>query len=720
LCLAQKDSIDQVYTLEDVVKIVFRDEATVKTISQQVKSLSARQIANLQSQNTADILMNGGGIFVQKSQQGGGSPILRGFEANKIQLVIDGVKLNNAIYRGGHLQSVITLDNKVVDRIEVLYGPSSTIYGSDALGGVIHISTISPNFSEDPAKDVKSGAFSTQYSTVNNGATVHGKFGYGKNKWATLSAFTASMFGDIRMGENTNPSLGEPFGLRKNYIKTNLDSGRDSLIINEDPYLQIGSKYSQIDLLHKSEHIINEEWLHGINIQYSTSSNIPRYDRLTDPSSSTGLEYADWYYGPQKRFLATYHIDKKIKGGNLWKSQIYYQKIEESRHTRKYNDKLLTSRIEDLSIIGFTSDKSSLKGKHHFRYGMDGQFNSLNSIAFRSHIVDGQKSPADTRYPDGDNFMFQIGTYLSHSWYISDKFTINDGIRIGYGSLKSTFINKDFFPFPFNTASQSTPLYSGSVGLSYLLAKRSKVYGQVSSGFRMPNIDDMSKVFDSNNSTLIVPNPELGAEKTYNIEIGAIVTPVKGLQVQTVIYQTTLFDAILVDNFLLDGQSMVRYNGNIVRIVANQNKGKARVLGLFTEVNYRFKDHWYLGAYYNLTQGRSISDNSGKPLDHIPPAYGRVFCSYVEQKWGIEIYSIFNGWKRLEDYSDSGEDNLQYATSKGMPSWYTLNVKANYKVSSKLHIYGSIENLLDLQYRYFASGINAGGRNLSFTLRWNW
>ena len=92
-------------------------------------------------ESSADMLQNTGNVLVQKSQGGGGSPMIRGFEANKLLLVIDGVRMNNAIYRSGHLQNAITVDNSVLDHTEIIFGPSSSLYGSDALGGVIHFHT---------------------------------------------------------------------------------------------------------------------------------------------------------------------------------------------------------------------------------------------------------------------------------------------------------------------------------------------------------------------------------------------------------------------------------------------------------------------------------------------------------------------------------------------------------------------------------------------------
>src|SRR5687767_10901800 len=118
-----------------------------KNVVQKIDVVTSQRIAQLNSQNSGDLLMNTGNVFVQKSQQGGSSPVIRGFEASRVLLVIDGIRMNNAIYRAGHLQNAITVDQNMLERVEILYGPGSTLYGSDALGGIVHFRTKAPKLS---------------------------------------------------------------------------------------------------------------------------------------------------------------------------------------------------------------------------------------------------------------------------------------------------------------------------------------------------------------------------------------------------------------------------------------------------------------------------------------------------------------------------------------------------------------------------------------------
>jgi len=120
------------------VEVVGRRDDRIEELPYQIERIVSKEIAFTNAQTSADVLEKNGGLFVQKSQLGGGSPIIRGFEANRVLLVVDGVKLNNAIYRNGHLQNAITIDPAALEQAEVIYGPGSLTYGSDALGGVVH------------------------------------------------------------------------------------------------------------------------------------------------------------------------------------------------------------------------------------------------------------------------------------------------------------------------------------------------------------------------------------------------------------------------------------------------------------------------------------------------------------------------------------------------------------------------------------------------------
>jgi hemoglobin/transferrin/lactoferrin receptor protein len=713
---AQLDSTKNTVNLDEVVFSANKIKENTKTISQQIKIIGRTEIQTINATTTGDLLANIGSVAFQKSQQGGGSPVIRGFEASRVVLMIDGVRMNNLIYRAGHLQNIVTIDQSILERAEVLFGPASTVYGSDALGGVIHF------YTKDPKLNSASADGYIRIRMPNQEKTLNGILNIGGKKWASLSSFTASSFNNLKMGAKTNPSFGEQFGLRNHYVYVNNTSGYkpDELANNLNPLIQLHSGYEQLDLLQKILFKPNETDNHILNIQYSTSSDVPRYDRLTDPlnKDGSGLKSAEWYYGPQKRFMTAYNF-RKTEATKGYRIGANYQTIEESRHDRPFNGQYLRNRIENVDVFGFGADYYKNNTKYEVRYGIDVQYNTLKSTADQTSISGLQNKRLNTRYPDGKNSLLNMAIYTTESWIINEKIRINDGIRIGFNNLKSEFIDKTFYPFPFNTSIQKNLVYSGNIGVIYTPNISWKIYGLLSSGFRAPNVDDLSKVFESSKGTLIVPNPDLKPEKTINWELGITKTILQKVNWENVIYTTLFKDAIVTDASTLNGQSTVIYDGVISKVLANQNKRKADIWGFSSTLNGEVTKYLTASFSYNYTKGR-IDNGAGvtkSPLDHIPPSFGRFGLKYYKSKVAIETFVLWNGWKNIKDYLLNGEDNEQYATPKGMPSWKTLNVRASFNFTKIWAIQAGVDNLFDLQYRTFSSGINAPGRNLFLTLR---
>ena len=125
--------------------------------------------------------------------------MIRGFATNRLLLSVDGVRMNNAIFRGGNIQNVISIDPFTIKSTEVIFGPGSVIYGSDAIGGVMNFYTNNPQFSKTDSLEVF-GKSNYRYSSANNENTVHVDFNLGKREWAFLSSLTYNNFGDLKMG----------------------------------------------------------------------------------------------------------------------------------------------------------------------------------------------------------------------------------------------------------------------------------------------------------------------------------------------------------------------------------------------------------------------------------------------------------------------------------------------------------------------------------------
>ena len=705
----EKDTI-KINQLEEVIVVSNKVPRSKELIPIQIESVSQREIEFQNYQNTADLLANSGNLHVQKSQQGGGSPTIRGFEASRVLLIVDGVRMNNLIFRSGHLQNAITVDENLLENVDVFYGPTSTLFGSDALGGTVSMNTKKARFLNNDTKFI-SGNVSTRYGSVNEEKSTYFDLNFAGENWASLTSFSYNDFGDLKMGKRRNKNNAY-FGEREFYVET--INGTDVLVANSDKYIQKNTAYKQFNLMQKIAYKTTIGYNHGLNFQYSTSSDIPRYDRLTDVSSSTGLRNAEWYYGPQKRLLAIYSLSKeKLILNSDFKLDFAYQNVEESRHNRRFGNYNLQNRIEKINMFSISLDLHKKFKKGELFYGLESYYETLNSEAYSNNINTGLVSTIDTRYPNGKNYMMRNDFYISYNEKASQKTAWNLGARAGYTLLHSSIDDDTFFPLPFNSINQQNFTYSATVGLIHQPSKNVDLKTNISSGFRVPNIDDLAKVFESGGGYVIVPNADLNPEKTITTDLGFVIkSNNKRFQIENTYFFTRFFDAIVTDNFTYEGQSTISYNGVNSQVLANQNKGKAFVTGFSTNLKtYLFKNLQFNGTF-NYTLGRITEDSGRSPLDHIPPFYGKMGLNFAK-KWGtLEAYILYNGKKPIKDYYLNGEDNEQYAPDGGMPAWETYNFKTAFNVLKGATLFIGVENILDTQYRVFASGINAPGRNI--------
>jgi hemoglobin/transferrin/lactoferrin receptor protein len=715
----------------EVVVSASKFEEKAEDVAQQIAVIDRKKMQFQSSSTTADVLQQSGMVHVQKSQQGGGSPVIRGFEANKVMIVVDGVRMNNAIYRGGHLQDVITIDNNMLEKVEVSFGPGSVIYGSDALGGVMHFYTRTPKFSTTD-KSLFEGGVMARYGSVNNEITTNLHFNIGGKKWFYMYNGTYSKFGDLRQGKK--PMWGDTLyeaWQRNEYVER--INGIDSILKNNDPSIQIGSGYRQFDMFHKIAYKQSDKVLHTLSVQMSTSSDLPRYDRLTQYRSGA-LRFAEWYYGPQKRKQITYSLQLSAPTQMYDESRITlaYQAIEQSRVNRTRGKNALTSQIEKVTVLSVNADFSKvIKGGSEIRYGLEGYTNAIQSKAFTRDIVTGDQTNAATRYADGGSSFTGLAAYVTHSWEITDKLVFTDGIRFNHVRLQANFNDTTFFPFPFRTVDQDNIATTGSIGLVARPNETWKLSLLGSTGFRAPNVDDLSKVFDSTTATrdengnlselgtLIIPNPNLKPEFTYNIDGGLSKTFLKKATLSLNGFYTIYRDALTTEFSTLNGNSIALFNGDSAQVVTLVNKTNAYLFGASTQFIYQINKHFEFNTTASYTVGQVKEDTEIANLDHIPPLFGKTSLSYQSRQWRCELWSQYNTKKPLKDYRLGAEDNESNATPDGMPSWITLNIRGSFQMNNHIRIQLAVENIMDSNYRQFASNISAPGRNIVLTLRGN-
>ncbi|CAM1341777.1 TonB-dependent receptor [Tenacibaculum amylolyticum] len=727
--------------LDEVVVSVFKSNAKTNRIAEEIEVINAKEIQQLSPQTSADALAIIPGIKIQKSQFGGGSPILRGMESNRVLLVVDGVRMNNAIYRKGHLQNSITVAPSMLDRVEVVFGPSSVTYGSDALGGVIHYYTKTPKLSDK--KKIKTSFFS-RYSTVNNETTNQGSIELQFPKWASFTSVSHSNFGDLRMG--TNRSHGFNDWGKVFYYSDNLNGNYSALPTqNPDPNVQRNTGYNQTDILQKFYMPLSKNTDLKLNIQYSTSSDVPRFDRLTelgDVSDPSTLKFAEWYYGPQNRLLISPQL--KINPKKKWLNEgvltFAYQNIKESRIQRKFGSINRTYRDEVVDVFSLNGDFTvPIAENRNLGYGFEVAYNDVSSTPYGRELVIaneeitgfGNSFPVQSRYPDGGSSYLSSALYTNYRQDVSRKSTLNFGGRLTNTQLRAKWVDHTFITLPDSDISLNNTALTLTVGYVYKPVKSWQFNAVLSSGFRSPNIDDVGKIREKG-GRLTIPNVDLKPEHAYNAEIGIEkYFNNRKFRVGANVYYMLLNNYIYRVAPDTPGFSL-NYDGEIFdtasqTILTNVNRGTAYVTGYTVSYQGKLHKNWTTSGSITYTKGRTY--DTDEPMSSIPPLFGNFDINYVHNRLEAGVNFRFNAKKDITDFNlDEGIDNHDLtpvvdpnATEDvdkyfGSPSWATVGVFGSYKFNNHITFQSRLSNIFDKHYREFASGVSAPGRNLSFSL----
>ena len=718
--------------LDEVILSVARSASSVNQIAEKVSVIKSEDLFISSPNSGAEMLELSPGVRIQKSQGGGGSPIIRGFEANRVLIVVDGVRMNNAIYRSGHLQNSITIDPSNIERAEVIFGSSSVGYGSDAMGGVIHYYTKNPILKN--SKKISS-SFTSNFNSANNGVTNNFNTNYSSDNWGSITSISISKYGDIKMGKKRNHGYSN-WGFTPIFSENSRYKFYAEPSINSDKNIQKNTGYSQVDLFQKFLFRIGDNNLLNLNIQFSESSDIDRFDQLSIPKDDS-LKFSEWYYGPQKRLLISpsLRIFPKKKFMDKGVITFGFQKINESRIKRKFYSLNRSHQIEDLTVLSLNGDfDTSFNNGHTLSYGIETTYNHNYSKAYdRTLSVDGnnviglgEKTAIPTRYPSDGSSYASFASYVNWSWNMSEFFTFNVGTRLTFTKLKASWndiisVNPQLSKVNLNSEALTT-----TVSMKLRPSNKIQINTVLSSGFRNPNIDDIGKIRE-NNGLLVVPNTFLKPEYAYNLDLGVDYRSLDNKSYFSIRGFSTIIsrhigraEYIVYSDITTPDISTIIYNNEEVTTIANKNLGNRFIHGFsidgFNNLSRSLKIN------YSLTYTKGDNNESYGPLPSISPLFGSISLDYINNDLTIRAVYKFSDSKDPSEYSVGGEDGLDetpYIIGQdglknflGTPNWSDFSIFASKKISSNSTLRLGITNIFDIHYRTFASGISAPGRSL--------
>ena len=705
--------------LDQIVISASKFEQNKADIPQKIISLNSENIQFINPQTSADLLENMGQVYVQKSQLGGGSPMIRGFSTNRLLITVDGVRMNNAIFRGGNLHNVISIDPLSIQRTEVILGSGSVIYGSDAIGGVMSFHTQTAQLSYTDSLQVKSNTV-VRYATASNEKTGHFDINLGYKKWAFLTNASYTHFGDLIMG-----SHGPDDYLRPEFVITT--NNEDIIIQNSNPKEQRFTGYKQINLMQKVHFEPSKRFVFDLGLHYTATSDIPRYDRLIRYNGQN-LKSAEWYYGPQQWFMANVQATKKSKLSSVYdeaKITLAYQNFQESRADRNFQSNIRNKRDEALDAYSFNMDfEKALSSKTGFFYGVEYIYNKVMSHGAEENIETNIVTPTISRYPNGADWQ-SAAIYSSIKYKPNSQFVFQSGLRFNHISSFASFNeNNEHLNLPFDSSKIDAGAFTGTAGIRWSPNTNMQWKLNASSAFRAPNIDDIGKVFDSEPGSVVVPNQSLKPEYAYGGELGLRLNFGNAFILDMSTYYTYLDNALVRRDFSLNGNTQIMYDGELSNVQAIQNASKAWIYGFEVGAEIYFTKKLRLTSQYSITGGTEVEDGMEVPIRHAAPNFGNTHLVWVANKFKIDAFANYNNELSFNQLAPSEiEKDYIYAKDKNgnpfSPSWYTFNIRTQFQISDSTSITASLENMTDQRYKTYSSGIAAAGRNFILALKYS-
>ncbi len=709
------------HSLDQIIISASRFAQDIKEIPQKILQINKQGITISNPQTSADLLNMSGHVYIQKSQLGGGSPIIRGVSTNRLVLSVDGVRLNNAIYRAGNTHNIISIDPFSIENTEIIMGSSSVMYGSDAIGGAMNFYTKKPKFSETQTPLILINS-TLRSASANNEKTGHFDINIGFKKWGLLTSFSRNDFDNLRMGKH-----GLSDYLRPEYI--DIVNGLDSIIQNPNPRVQKYTQYSQFNFMQKVLFRPNKNITADLGIHYSSTSDIPRYDRLIRYNNQNDLHYSEWYYGPQEWLLINSQISINTENSKLFdraKFTTAYQKFNESRNSRKIYDIIKSIRDEKVNIFSINLDFiKSISDNSNISYGVEYLNNKINSKSRLLNIDELIIYENASRYPNNSTWK-SAATYLNYKNRLKENIIFQSGIRYSHISIKADLSeNNRFFDLPFTNADISTGALVGGVGISWIQNENYRWKLNLNTAFRAPNLDDVAKIFDSEPGSVVVPNPDLKPERSLGVDLGGSITfPKISFDFST--YFTYLYNSLIRADFELEnGATQIIYDGELSNVQAIQNGSRSRIYGIEIGLTAQLATKLKAVTRYNFIDGKQKDDYSiSMPIRHVPPQFGSLHLVYSSKKIILDGFINYNS--KIPFYklaqSEIDKPHLYAMDSNGnpySPSWYTINLRSSYIISDNISIVASIENLTNKLYRPYSSGISAPGINFIFAIKYS-
>ncbi len=667
------DIADEATVLSPIQVTAGRSERSLAEVPQAVTVIDAASIGRETPQIVTDLLRGQPGVFVQSSGPGQGIPIVRGLKGSEVLHLVDGMRLNMGFFRNSPSQYVALVDPYNLARIELLRGSGGTLYGSDALGGVLQMFTPEHRFEGDALQF--SGAARALYASADLAKIGRAEFAAGRSGLSFSGGYTAMDFGAY-------------------------ETSRDG----RQPFTAYAMRGGDAKLLWAPA--AGHELM--LSAQFMASPKLPRYFEIVGGPGGEGSGLPVFFEPNDRRFVhARYRIGTPTGFADQIEIHLAQQVINDDRE-RLVDEETRENEQNRSTLNGLTLQGITQRGALRWTYGADLYDDAIDSAKSRTSLQTLEVSTRTPTFPDGASTQ-DFGVYIDGEWQANARWLLLGGLR--YSRIETDLTATALSP----QATVSNSDVTAQLGSAFALTPALQWTANLSRGFRAPNIFDLGTLGPRPNTdpqVINVPNPGLDKETVVNLDSG-FKWYREGLRVDFSLFHSWNDHRIEAreptGNTIADGQFGCSEAQGCIE-VRSENLSAARFWGIESGARLSLSSQLETYATLNYTRGEERRAGETRPANRIPPLNGQLGLVYLPvDAVRMESYLRFADRQDRLDDDDQGDTRIDPAGTAG---WSTLNLRLGWTPVQELQLQLDGINLLDQAYREHGSGIDGKGVGL--------
>jgi len=616
-----------------------------------------------------DALAETVGVFLQQTTPGQGSPVIRGLKGSAVLHLVDGLRLNNAIYRNAPTQYFALVPVTAIERVEVIRGTPTSLYGNDAVGGVVQAVTRVPRFDSESSET--SGELFASFDTAELKKNVHAIMDGGTATRAYTASAEYLSTGDRRIGGGgrTGPSGYDAWAVRTALALTPADDRR---------------------------------WL--FDLQFVEQPDTPRVDELVPGFGQDEPASSKFAFKPNRRLFA--HVGHQREDAWLamdWRFDFAWQRIDDDRLSRDYQAPDRRREHNSSDLVGGLVSATKAGEKGAWLVGAEYYDDRIGSSRSEEAIASGDVVAVPARFPDGSG-MRQVAVFANGDRRVAARHRLSGGLR--FSRIDVDLAATAASP----SAKLSVSDASGDIGWIYDLRADLQLVANAGSGFRAPNVFDLGTLGERPGNRYNIPNPDLASEKVRQFDLGLRYGSDR-LHIDVTIYTLRYEDrisSVSTGDLTPEGRE----------IVQSRNIAASTIRGAEAGGELLFGDSLSARMVLNYTWGEdTFAGSDSEPADRIPPLSGRLALNYARDSLALDGWVNFASRQDRLSSRDIGDPRID---PDGTAGWGTVGVRAGWTGYDGWTIALTLDNLFDQRYRRHGSGLDAAGRNAILSLRRSW